>query len=129
MRGTSVTEILVDTSVLIDYLKGGTTEDTDGVLASNRTAISIITYFEILKYLHKTKHGHEFEFIKQSIQQYETKPLSAAICESGAKLAHTYGLGVADALIYATAVENGLELVTSDTDLKGKPGVIYAKLA
>ncbi|MBI5036912.1 PIN domain-containing protein [Candidatus Micrarchaeota archaeon] len=122
-----MTEILVDTSVIISYLKGNTTESTDRILASNENVISLITYFEVLKFLYKTRQGHELEFFKQKIQQYDTRPLNPKICETAAKLVHTHGLCTADALIYATAIENGIGLITSDTDLKGKPGVIYAK--
>jgi toxin FitB len=40
-----------------------------------------------------------------------------------AELSIDHGLAAADALIYATARLEGLELVTADTDFRGLPGV------
>ena len=122
-----MTGILADTSVLIDYLKDLTLPTTDALLESGETAISLMTYFEALRYFHKRLTGAEFEFLSQRILQFNQMDLTPAVCELAARLGHSRGLSTADALIYATAQTHGLTLVTSDSDLKGFPGVMFVK--
>ena len=38
-----------------------------------------------------------------------------------------YGLAMADAVIYATARDQGAQVLTSDADLKVLPGVVYLR--
>ncbi len=122
-----MTGILADTSVLLDYLRGATLPSTDALLESEESAMSLITYFEALRYLHKTVRGADFQFASQRLLQFTQVTLSPSICEMAARFAHERGLSTADALIYATARQRGLTLVTSDSDLKGLPGVTFVK--
>ncbi|MGH8596021.1 MAG: PIN domain-containing protein [Gammaproteobacteria bacterium] len=38
-----------------------------------------------------------------------------------------HGLAMADAIVYATAKDHEVDLVTGDADLKDLPGVVYVK--
>ena len=48
------------------------------------------------------------------MQKFRLLPLTTGICELAAELARKYPLAIMDALIYASALGNGLELLTRD---------------
>ncbi|MBI4361251.1 PIN domain-containing protein [Candidatus Micrarchaeota archaeon] len=122
-----MTVILIDTSTLIRFYKNELDEKTEGALRKGISGISIMTYFEIIRWLLKVHRANERPYFIQRMQEtFDIIPLSLAICEHAAQIAHSDSFSTADALIYATALENGIKLMTSDTDLKGKPGVIFA---
>jgi len=111
----------------LDYLSDLTTPATDSLLESQDTSISLVTYFEALRHFRKTLRGIPFDFTSHRLFQFTHVTLSPAICELAAKYSHERGLSTGDALIYATARDSGLTLVTSDSDLKGLPGVMFVK--
>ncbi|HLD75796.1 MAG TPA: PIN domain-containing protein [Candidatus Norongarragalinales archaeon] len=118
-----MTEILVDSSVLINLFIGKTGDRIKAHLQNHRLSISLITYYEALHFGYK--NGLPVEPVKERLQKYPMKPLTPKICERAANLAHSHGFSMADALIYATSLEAGIKLATSDSDLKGKKGVVF----
>jgi predicted nucleic acid-binding protein len=54
-------------------------------------------------------------------------PLTQSIALLAADLSLRHGLAMADAIVYATAQDQGAEVVTGDADLKDLPGVIYVR--
>lgn len=54
-------------------------------------------------------------------------PLTESIALLAADLSLREGLAMADAIVYATAKDQGAEVVTGDADLKDLPGVVYVK--
>lgn len=56
-------------------------------------------------------------------------PLDTRLAIEAAGLARQHGLATADAIIYATALAAGAELVTCDGHLSGFPGVILLSKA
>ena len=106
-------EILVDTSLLIDFLQGITSQDTDNFLESNTVSISIITYFEACKFYFKTGRTKDWWITNQRLKAFKTWNLTHEICEEAVKLSVSTDMPAADAIIYATARSNGLKLATS----------------
>ena len=123
-----MTGILIDTNLLIAFHTRRLDEKTKAELEKESTRISIISWFEFEKWMLKHEKGAQRAFVRQRLENtFETVSLDVNTCRKAAELSHTYGLSTADALIYATAQVNGWTLATSDSDLKGKPGVLYAK--
>lgn len=54
-------------------------------------------------------------------------PLTESIAFLAADLSLRHGLAMADAIVYATAKDQGVEVVTGDAHLKDLPGVVYIK--
>ncbi len=121
-----MTGILIDTSLLISFFKNQLDERPKNALNRQIVSLSIISWFEFEKWLLKVQHAPEREFLMQRLENtFETLEVDPEICRRAAQYAHSDGLSTADALIYATAQANGLKLATSDSDLKGKPGVLF----
>ena len=50
---------------------------------------------------------------------------NAEIAILTSKIKYKYKMGLADAIVYATAQEHGATLITGDPGFKGKKGVLY----
>ena len=57
--------------------------------------------------------------------QLIVRPLDTDIATKAADYAARYRLALADAVIYATAMDLGADLLTCDAHFKGLPGVVY----
>jgi predicted nucleic acid-binding protein len=51
-------------------------------------------------------------------------PVDETLALEAADVALSYGLAMADALVYATAKRHGAKLVTADSDFRGLPGAV-----
>ena len=120
-------EILVDSSAVIRALDGSADERLSSVLADCIPIISIIAYAEVTRYFVRNKSEAEWSGVKSDLCKFRILGMDAETCEIAAKNAKTFGLSLADSLIYATAIRNGLPLLTCDADFKGKKDVIYVK--
>ena len=61
------------------------------------------------------------------LNKTQVVPLTESIAFLAADLSLRHGLAMADAIVYATAQDQGTKVVTGDADLKDLPGVIYIK--
>lgn len=120
-------EILADTSVLIDFFQGISSEEAKRILNASEIAISILTYLEVCRFCYKTGKTSLLEVYQQRLKSFRILGITTSICDDAARISHTRRMSMADAVIYATARENGLRLATSDSDLKGLEGVIFLK--
>jgi predicted nucleic acid-binding protein len=129
--------ILVDTSVLIDFLKGinsGQTQKLENILQQNITfGISSLIYQEILQ---GAKTYKEFEQLKRYFSSQRFYALMHPI-ESYAAAAKIYmdcrrkGItlrSTVDCLIAQTAIENDLSLLHNDSDFDAIARIIPLKI-
>lgn len=119
--------ILVDSSVLIDYLRGRAAAKTETVLESNEVSLSVVSVIELYRYYSRIGRGHDWNDVKGRLAAFKIISLDAHLGELAAELTIKRGLSLADAVIYATAAERGLTLLTSDYDLKGLLGVSFIR--
>lgn len=109
-------EALVDTDVLIWYFRGNAAaaELLDEIGAF---AVSAVTYMELVQ---GVRHRGELQLLRQALaaRQARTIPIDEAISHRATYLveafALSHGLGLADALIAATALGRGLTLRTGN---------------
>ena len=120
-------EILADTSVLIDFFQGKSTDEAKRILNASEVAISILTYLEVCRFCYKTGKTNLLGVYQQRLKSFRIFGISTGVCEEAARTAHSRRLSMADAVIYATAKENGLKLATSDSDFKGMEGIVFLK--
>jgi predicted nucleic acid-binding protein len=121
--------ILVDTCGWIEWL-------TDGILANKykpfmQDVESIIVptsvQFELYKWASRVKNKQEALKVIALTEQGKVIPLTTSISLLAGDLASEYKLSFADAIIYATAQNEQVELITSDDHFLNLPRVVYFK--
>jgi len=102
---------LVDTNVLIGILRGDS--KLSGLVDSLSCAIDTTVYVELVQ---GAKNKSDVEQMEIALTEYELIHFDQAISRKTISLIRTYskshGLLFADAVIAATCLENGLELIT-----------------
>ena len=119
--------IIVDSCGWLEWFtNGGLADQYKAYLADQENILvpSIVLY-EVYKIL-KREAGEEkallaVGYMKQSPVIVLDETLSLAAADTALR----EGLGMADAIVLATAQANGCTIITSDADLKGKPDVDY----
>jgi predicted nucleic acid-binding protein len=96
-----MSEVLLDTDVLIDHLRGRRS------LKIGRMAISVVTRTEL--YAGERREAPAVEVVLAQIEELE---INATIARRAGRIQRDTGLKIADALIAATALEKQLPLMT-----------------
>jgi predicted nucleic acid-binding protein len=98
-----VSDLLIDSDVFIDMLRGAR-----GVKVTGHAVwYSVITRAELF-----AGRDTEEQRIRTVLSPFREISVDRMIAERGGALRRTFGMGAADALIAATALEHRLELVT-----------------
>lgn len=104
---------LVDSDVLIDYLRGQPEAITWLEAEHEGTFVSAMSVAELFQ---GVREGSERRQLDMMLSAFTVLPITAAIAERGGLLrrqyARAHGCGLGDCLIAATAEEHDLELVT-----------------
>jgi predicted nucleic acid-binding protein len=84
-----------------------------------------VAVYEVYKVL--KRHASEEDALQAVAQMLRTSvvPLSENLAMEAADASLEHSLAMADAIVYATARSRGAELVTTDSDLAGLPGVVF----
>lgn len=104
---------LIDTDVLIEYLRGSdqTAEFLEGL--TGQLMISAISVAELFS---GVRDKNESDALDQFMLAFETVPIDARLAKEGGRIRQrfypSHGVGLADALIAATAADRDAELVT-----------------
>lgn len=120
-------DILVDSSVIIDYFNDEIDDRVLKIMENRNWIVSIITHYEVYRYVYKIGRVKDLEVVRRRLEAFRTAPLTPDVCAAAARASMLHNLSVADSIIYASARMNGLELLTFDSDLKGKEGVTFIK--
>ena len=120
---------LVDSSGWIEFFSGGSLADRYASYLKNPEQLitPTIVLYEVYKKI-KRERGEESALLAAGqLNATKVVQLTESISLLAADLSLQHGLAMADAIVYATSQEKEAELITSDSDLKGLPGVIYLK--
>jgi predicted nucleic acid-binding protein len=120
---------IVDSSGWIEFLSSGPRAGhyASYVSRSSDLLTPTVVLYEVYKRI-KRERGEEAALA--SVGQLHATvlvPLSDSIALLAADVSLRDGLAMADAIIYATALEHSAQIVTSDADLKDLPNVIYIR--
>jgi predicted nucleic acid-binding protein len=118
--------LLLDTNVLIYHIRLALTDEVTQqlgeALKAGRAFISVITRIEMLAW-----KGHSDESLRQTtdlISLLPELPMSEAVIEQAIRIRKTFGLKLPDAVIAATALAHGLQLMTAnESDFKRVVGL------
>lgn len=122
---------LVDSSGWIEYLSDGALADEyaqhlsplDGVVTPT------VVLFEVYKWVKRERSEEDALTVAAQLGRTRVVPLSSPIALAAGDLSLVHGLAMADALVYATAIHEGVEVVSSDADFENLPGVLYLRRA
>ena len=84
-----------------------------------------IVLYEVYKLVKRERSEEEALVAISAMQRTRIVPLSEVIALTAADLALEHGLAMADAIVYATARTENIQVVTSDADFEGLPEVLY----
>lgn len=118
---------LVDTSAWIEWLIASPTGKAVAPAIPTREdwLVPTIVQLELAKWLTREAGEDKADQVLAFTQTCRVVPLDTKIALLAAELCASRGLATADAIVYATALERGAELLTCDAHFEGLPGVNF----
>jgi len=118
---------LVDTSAWIEWLIASPTGDAVKSAMPSRDdwLVPTIVQLELTKWASREVGEDKAEQIIAFTQMCRVAPLDTKTALAAAEICARHKLATADAVIYATALEHGADLLTCDAHFNGLPGVIF----
>jgi predicted nucleic acid-binding protein len=118
---------LVDTCGWIEWLTADLLADDFEPYLEDPAELVIQTtlQFELYKWAKREKGEVQALEVVGLTEQGQVVPLNTQLSLYAADMALQYRLSFADAIIYATAIQNGVKLITADDHFQGLPEVIY----
>ena len=125
-RGKSLT-VLVDSWAWIEYFKGSPAAQKakEIIESSQQLLVSAINISEIYLFLIRNRASEAEKLIKFVLDSSFVIPLETGLSLKAAKIKHEHKIGLADAIVMATAEESKAEILTGDDDFKNMKNVIY----
>jgi predicted nucleic acid-binding protein len=118
---------VVDTSAWLEWL--GDTVLGRGIGAelpdTDKWVVPTIVQFELMRFLARTVSEEAADQAIGFSIQCMIAPLDTRLAVRAAEFAKVYSLAMADAIVYATAMEAGADLLTCDAHFAKLPGVVY----
>lgn len=119
--------VLVDSWAWIEYFKGTTAggEAAKIIESGQQLLVSAVNLSEIYCFLLRTMPAESERLVSFVTASCFVIPVEAQIALNAAKIKVSRKIGLADAIIMATAEENNATILTGDDDFKGVKNVIY----
>ena len=117
---------LVDSSGWIEYFGEGprSAEYSKYLKDQSRLITPTIVLYEVYKRFKKERTEGDALIVVSSINKTKIVPLTESIALFAGDLSLRHGLHMADAIVYATALEGGAKVITSDEHFRGLEGVV-----
>lgn len=117
--------ILVDSSGWIEYLAARPKADDFApyIEGDEPLVTSAIQVYEIYKVVRRDISEERAIESVSALRATTIEPVAESLALEAADISLEHGLAMADAILYATAAKHGAELVTTDADFDGLPGV------
>ncbi len=118
--------LLVDSSGWIEFFTDGplSAEYSKYLKDLTRIVTPTIVLYEVYKKIKRERTEEDALFAVSLINRTSVIPLSESIALLAADLSLKHSLPMADAIVYATALEKNCKVVTSDTHFKGFDRVV-----
>jgi len=116
---------VVDTSAWIEWLTGSALGKRLGREFPDRAQciVPTIVQLELAKWLMRELGEEQADIVIAYTQKCRIVPLDTTIALFAAELHQQYKLATADAIVYATARQQGADLLTCDAHFEKLPGV------
>lgn len=126
-RKSALPARVIDTSAWVELLK-----DSDvgrqvraALPARERCLFPTMVQLELAKWLARERSEDDADRVIAYTQKCVIVPLETRLALRAAEVCRQHRLATADAIVYATALEHGVELLTCDAHFKELPGVVY----
>lgn len=118
---------LVDTSAWIEWLIASATGKAVAleIPAREDWLVPTIIQLELAKWLAREVGEDKADQVIAYTQMCILAPLDTKIALSAAEICGKHKLATADAIVYATALEHGADLLTCDAHFENLPSVTY----
>ena len=119
--------LLVDTSAWIEWLLGSPTGRALEALIPARDDLLVptVVQLELAKWVTREVGEDKAEQVIAFTQMCVVVELDTKVALAAAEICAKHKLATADAIIYATALHHGADLLTCDAHFQGLPGVIF----
>lgn len=119
--------ILVDSCGWLEFLADGPlAEEYAPYFAKPEEIVTpSIVIYEVTKKVSREEGKEKALFIAAQMQQTKLVPFDASLALVAADASLRWGLPMADAIVYATGLQCGCKVVTSDHHFKELPGTIF----
>lgn len=120
---------VVDTSIWIEWLIGGALHKKLIHEFPDRTqcVVPTIVQLELAKWLTREVGEDKSDQVIAFTQKCVVAPLDTRIALLAADLHRQHKLATADAIVYATALDYGADLLTGDAHFENLPGVLFVR--
>jgi predicted nucleic acid-binding protein len=120
---------VVDTSAWIESLLGDELQKTLRPHFPEKTEclVPTLVQLELSKWLLREVGEGQADEVIAYTQKCIVIPLDTRIALHAAELHRQYKLATADAVVYATALEHGADLLTCDAHFEDLPGVLFIR--
>ncbi len=118
---------LIDTSAWVEWLIASPTGKAVAREIPKREdwLVPTIVQLELAKWLAREAEEEKADQVVAFTQMCTVVPLDTRIALAAAEICSKLKLATADAIVYATALEHGADLVTCDAHFEGLPGVTF----
>lgn len=118
---------LIDSSGWLQYFMNGPLAESYAAHLSKPHEIvtPTVVLYEVYKILKRELGEEQALEAASQIEETHLFPLTESIAYLAADVSLEYRLPMADSIVYATARQEGAKLVTSDSDFKNLPEVLY----
>lgn len=122
----AVTARVVDTSAWIEWLAGSALGKrlAKEIPGKADCIVPTMVQLELAKWLTREVSEEEADRVIAYTQKCDVAPLDTRLALLAAELHRSHKLATADAIVYATARERGVPLLTCDAHFEGLPDVI-----
>jgi toxin FitB len=126
---TASNRVVVDSSGWLEYLTDDVNAEVFGryLLGDFIVIVPTIVIYEVYKKLLHDKSKSQADAFASNAMKRPVVYLSDVLAISAARISIAHKLAMADAIIYATALSQNTELVTSDPHFQGLPGVVIPR--
>jgi toxin FitB len=120
---------VVDTSAWIEWLVDGSLRSQLAPFMPMREhcVVPTIVQLELSKWLMRERGEDEADVVIAYTQKCQVWPLDTSTALKAAELHREYKLATADAIVYASALLSGAQLLTCDAHFEGLPCVHWIK--
>lgn len=117
----------VDSSCWIEFFTGGPLAGRIEPYLREPASVltSVIVLFEVYKIIKRERTEEDALVAAAQLQRTNVISMTESLALLAGDVALERKLAMADAMVYATALGYGAELLTADADFKGLPGVVY----
>lgn len=120
--------VLIDSNIWIEYFSGSDVgkKAIPIIEGKDKIVLSTINLAEIFRHIMAKRGKQDAEQAKEAVLRYGfSVSVTNEIAIEAAILKNARKMGLADAIIYATAKQENAQIVTADNDFRGCENVLF----